>query len=267
MGSRGYGPRMPVPGRLGAPLAAAPDQPSTGTGTDTFEEGRLQQEKLQQQSQQMNAGRAAMNSANAAADATQQAQRVDAYRRARDSGIGNDNLNTSAQQRQMATSLGIDPSSDAATIASAASGKIQPGPDGRIAGGDTGNGSVTSPADVRNAVLNVQAQKDGAQRTANDNSYAQGRTGSSTGTDPIDVSKTPNAPVAPPAGSVPDAEAPDNTPQSFDEQRRQNDQQAESDLAATQTPNTPVAQSGTPAAPVVFNPAKAIKRKPNLAQY
>ena len=233
-GTRGSGPRMPVPGRFGAPLANTPLQPSTGTGTDTFEEGKLQQQKLQQQSQQMNASRAAINSANAAADATQQAQRVDAYRRARDTGTGRDNLNTSAQQRQMATSLGIDPSSDAATIASAASGPIHVGADGRMAGGDTGNETVTTPGDVRNAVLNVQAQKDGAQRTANDNSYAQGRTGSSTGTDPFDASKTPNAPVAPPAGSVPDQETAD-----------------------TSTDDTP----GTPAAPVVYNPGKALRKK------
>lgn len=148
-------------------------RPETEGARGSANPGEAQAEALRRQMQQSQAERAGVLQAQTQEGLADQAASIADYRQKRDTSPG---AIAAREQTQEATALGIDPSSSPADIAKAASGQYRTGPDGRIAGGDTGNGTVSpgQPNDVRNAILQMQAQKDGAQRTAVDQSYAKG---------------------------------------------------------------------------------------------
>lgn len=146
---------------------------SSGFTAQNQEEGQRQQEQLREQQQRTSEALSAEKQQQNVIAQRKQAVSIADYRQKRDTSPG---ATAAREQTQEAKSLGIDPSSSPTDIAAAASGPVHQGADGRMAGGDTGNESVspTQPNDVRNAVLQIQAQKDGQQRMAVDQSYAKG---------------------------------------------------------------------------------------------
>jgi hypothetical protein len=183
--------RLPILPDLSEHPSVSPAGQGSSSGFSAQGEaaGAEAQDKLREQIQQSTAARAAQSAAQSAAaqrdpNSAGSPASMAAYRQARDTGIGRDNQVTSGQQRQQATELGIDPSSDAKTIAAAASGKVGFDANGMPTGGDTRQAGPTiagagpqppastpgnvqpTPGAITNAVQQIQAQKDGAQRLA-----------------------------------------------------------------------------------------------------
>ena len=142
----------------------------TGGGAQAIAQRDQNQTQDREIATQLSEGRGRQNE-RAMAD---QALSVGAYRQARDTSPG---AVTRKEQTEESTALGIDPKSSATDIASAASGPVTFDNKGMPAGGDTGGTGSVSPAqpnDVRNTILQIQAQKDGQQNTGVADSYAKG---------------------------------------------------------------------------------------------
>jgi hypothetical protein len=157
---------------------------SSGYSAQNQAAGAEAQDKLREQIQQSAAARAQQSVAQNAAAQREQAASIANYRTARDLGTGRDSAIESGRLKQQATELGIDPASDEKTVAAAASGKVGFNAQGLPMGGDTqqagpsttgagpqppastpGNVQAT-PSGITNAVQQIQAEKDGAQRLA-----------------------------------------------------------------------------------------------------
>jgi hypothetical protein len=111
---------------------------------------------------------------------------IAAYRLARDNGIGNDSLAARNNTRKQATDLGIDPSSSAADIAAAASGKVGFDANGMPTGGDTAQGLKPNSPGVAGAAASAQAGTLGTQFGRAISAYSQGYSGATgTGSSPF----------------------------------------------------------------------------------
>ena len=168
----GYGRMANTEGAVTGPVGS-----SSGSNPQAFEEGKQQMLAQQERQQGVNADLGAYRQGTAAVAAADQVKSIADYRQARDTGIGRDNLNTSAAQRTQATQLGIDPSSDAATIASAASGKTGFGANGMPTGAGTAQALPANSQDVAVAAAAAQNAKDGAAAAAQGSAYAKGYNG------------------------------------------------------------------------------------------
>jgi hypothetical protein len=182
--------RLPIlPDQSEHPSVSPAGQGSSSGFNPNRAEGAEAQDKLRDQIQQSTAARAQQSAAENAAGQREQAASIADYRQKRDTSPG---AIANRETTQEATALGIDPSSSAKDVAAAASGKVGFDAQGMPTGGDTQQAGPSIPGagpqppastpgnvqpngnDVRTAVLQIQAGKDGQQRMATDQAYAAG---------------------------------------------------------------------------------------------
>jgi hypothetical protein len=171
-----------VTGPTGSSSGANPQARAAGAQQMAQQQGVAQQSAFE-----LGAARQQMGN-QAAADQTKS---IEDYRTARDNSQG---AQDNREQRQMAQSEGIDPSSSATDIAAAASGPTTFDANGLPSSAGTGNNSVsTNEDDLRNAVVNRQAAKNGAQAATQMGAYAGGFSGASASPDAFSAGIAPRA--------------------------------------------------------------------------
>jgi hypothetical protein len=186
---------------------------SSGSSPQGQAEGAEAEDKLRQQIQQSTAARAQNNAVQTAIGQRQQAASIADYRKARDLGNGRDSAIASGRLTQQAADLGIDPSSDAKTVAAAASGKVGFDANGMPTGGDTRQAGPTiagagpqppastpgnvqpNPNAITSAVQTLQAAKGGAQVASDTAAFGKG-VASATPYSPATPQPSTTAPMA-----------------------------------------------------------------------
>jgi hypothetical protein len=232
---------------------------SSGADPEARAEGRAQFD--QQHNQLIDASQANQEMSNELNEKNnaRQAASIGAYRTARDNSQG---AQDAREQKQMATSLGIDPSSSLKDITAAANGPATFDGNGMPTGGNTAS-TLTAPGeapppsqpgavqpnetDVRNAVVTQQAAKDGTQARTQAGAYA-GAASPTTGMPPTGASAFGASGIQPRTTAAPALRSADGVDQPVD--------------LAGQPPGPPVPALGqAPAKPVA-----AATRTPAVAK-